>query len=234
LSNSNPELPLRRVAKVYVAGSSAELERCEAAIALLEASGVHVTSTWPIVVRDHGGGNPRDASRDRRRLFSVADLGQVREADLVWVLVPPLDCPTRGAWLEAGYAHGLGKLVVFSGDTLQSIFCATGNEFADDASAFEFVQRICDAEVPVAKDVKQPKPRRAFLSVSRAKYELLEKASQRTGAPIAILVELAVSPEIGAPLSPQAQEWAAKLAGAVGSAPAPQPPRSTGRNRTAG
>jgi nucleoside 2-deoxyribosyltransferase len=150
LSHPNPERPLRRVAKVYVAGSSAELERCEAAIARLERAGVHVTSTWPIVVRDAGAGNPRDASRDRRRLLSVSDLGQVRDADLVWVLVPPLDCPTRGAWLEAGYAHGLGKLVVFSGDTLQSIFCATGTEFTDDAHAFDFLMRICDAVVQEA------------------------------------------------------------------------------------
>lgn len=55
-------------------------------------------------------------------------------------------------------------------------------------------------------------PRRAFLSVSRAMFAKLEEASERTGAPISILVELAVSREIGAPLSKQAQDWAEKLA----------------------
>lgn len=146
MSISNPERPLRRVAKVYVAGSSAELERCEAAIALLEKAGVFVTSTWPNVVRDNGMGNPRDAALAERRHWSTVDLGELRDADLIWMLVPALDAPTRGAWLEVGYATGLGKLVIFSGDTLQSIFCAIGVEFSDDASALEFILGIADTE----------------------------------------------------------------------------------------
>lgn len=54
--------------------------------------------------------------------------------------------------------------------------------------------------------------RRAYLSVSRSMYEKLQKASKRTGAPISILVELSVAPAIGIELSPQAKEWAIKLA----------------------
>lgn len=53
---------------------------------------------------------------------------------------------------------------------------------------------------------------RAHISVSRATYDKLEKTSKQTGAPIAVLVELAISKEIGAPLSKQAQQWADKLA----------------------
>lgn len=54
-------------------------------------------------------------------------------------------------------------------------------------------------------------PNRAHISVSRATYDKLDKLSQQTGAPISVLVELAVSESIGAPLSKQAQEWATKL-----------------------
>jgi hypothetical protein len=58
---------------------------------------------------------------------------------------------------------------------------------------------------------KQPAARRAYLSVSRAMYETLDKVAERTGAPIGILVELAVSRELGVPLSKQAREWAERL-----------------------
>lgn len=148
MPNSTPEQPLRRIAKVYVAGSSAELERAEAAMLKLEHAGVRVTSSWPIVVRDQSAPNPRDVSRDQRRHWSAVDLEEVRSADVLLMLVPKVDAPTRGAWLEAGYAHGFGKIVVFAGDTLQSIFCATGYEFADDASALDFVIRISDVRTP--------------------------------------------------------------------------------------
>lgn len=53
---------------------------------------------------------------------------------------------------------------------------------------------------------------RAYISLSRATYDKLEAKSKRTGAPISIIVELAISAAVGAPLSKQAQEWATKLA----------------------
>ena len=66
--------PDDRPSKVYVAGSSLELQRAELAIAALERRGIIVTSTWPIVVRDTpGGANPADATREERSRWSRSE-----------------------------------------------------------------------------------------------------------------------------------------------------------------
>lgn len=133
------------VRRVYVGGSSAEIERAEQAIAELERAGVHVTSTWPIVIRDTAGGaNPRDASTADRAHWSAVDLEQLRAADLLWFLVPSTSAPTRGAWLEMGYALAHRKTIVLSGDTRQSIFCALGHEYATDAEALSLILRVTE------------------------------------------------------------------------------------------
>lgn len=156
MSNSNPE-PLRRVSKVYVAGSSAELDRAERAIADLEARGVAVTSTWPRSVTNVGESNPAHASRSDRARWAITCLHEVREADLVWMLVPSRAHPTRGAWLEAGYALARGKVVVFSGETAQSIFGALGYEFdhpdpeVADAAALALIVKIFDEDLRSAQ-----------------------------------------------------------------------------------
>lgn len=148
MPTSTPEsLPLRRVAKVYIAGSSYEIDRAERAVAALIDRGVHVTSSWPRVVRTVGNPNPRGATVSDRFRWSVDDLAQVRDADLLWFLVPPISPPeahTRGGWVEAGYAMGLGKVVIFSGDTKQSIFCALGYEVVEDVDALRVISEIAD------------------------------------------------------------------------------------------
>lgn len=122
--------------KLYLAGSSADADRCARWHAKLVAQGIAVTSTWLSVIATVGSANPRDASRDDRERWSTADLAELHAADVVWFLVPPIDKPTRGAWLELGVAVSANKRVVCSGDTRQSIFCALGEEFATDEDAF--------------------------------------------------------------------------------------------------
>jgi nucleoside 2-deoxyribosyltransferase len=127
---------------VYVAAtaSAEERPRVHAAIAQLKAAGFRVTCTWPDVVGQIGSANPRDASVVERRTWSAQDLIEVDAADALLFLVPPVDIPTRGPWLEAGYAYAHDKHVVFAGDTAQSIFCSLGNETVSDAHAI-FVLR---------------------------------------------------------------------------------------------
>ena len=132
--------------KVYVAASSAEIDRARAWVVALDALEIPVTSTWIDTIDLVGSGNPRDAHPSRRRGWSETDLDQVESADVFWFLVPPLDKPTRGAWVELGYALGCLRFatgadrarrrVFCSGDTAQSIFCAMGREFAADRDAF--------------------------------------------------------------------------------------------------
>jgi hypothetical protein len=52
---------------------------------------------------------------------------------------------------------------------------------------------------------------KGFLSVSKELFAKLKKESKRTGAPINVLVELAIAPAIGLELSPLAAEWRERL-----------------------
>ena len=121
---------------VYVAASALELDRARRAVAMLEAAGLRVVSTWIETIAAAGGvSNPRDASAAQRRAWSVADFDELQVADMLWFLAPASSCPSRGAWAELGCAYAIGKQIVCSGDTAQSIFCALGDEHADDDGA---------------------------------------------------------------------------------------------------
>lgn len=131
-----------KISHVYVAAASSDMDRAERWMNLLVAADIGVTSTWVSVIRAGGlEGNPRDATQPQRRDWSDADLEGVRNADLVWFLVHDL-APARGAYFELGYARGLGKILVLSGDTKQSIFSALGAEFAEDIDAFAAICRM--------------------------------------------------------------------------------------------
>ena len=131
--------------KLYLAASSADIDRAKRWHQKLVAAGVEVVSTWISVVAQVDDANPRDASRRQRLDWSADDLAQVASASVLWFLVPPLDKPTRGAWIEFGYAVAATHVepdprmrtrLVCSGDTKQSIFCALGEEFEADDDAF--------------------------------------------------------------------------------------------------
>lgn len=127
---------------VYIAGSSADIDRVDRWAAALTEAGITVVSTWTANVRAVGHANPRDASPSDRCGWARQCWLGVARASLIWLLVPPVDAPTRGAWAELGYAVSLGKPLVCSGDYRQSIFCAEGVEFSRDADAFAHIARI--------------------------------------------------------------------------------------------
>lgn len=136
--------------KIYLAASAAppELHRVNNAIAACRNAGFIVSSTWPSVVNAVGDANPRDATCEQRSEWAAQDLREVAVCDVLWMLVPH-GVPTRGAWLEAGFAHALGKPLVFSGpSTHQSVFCALGEEFDSDDSALVHLKMIADASEP--------------------------------------------------------------------------------------
>lgn len=134
MTSSTRRDAIARDLSVYVASSSSSIERVRWAIDSLREIGIEVTCTWPDVIATVGDANPRDATRDQRRGWTEQDLVEVRAADVLWFIVPSPGT-TRGAWFEAGYAHALGKVVLFSGDTLQSTFCAIGEEYDTDNDA---------------------------------------------------------------------------------------------------
>lgn len=138
---------------VYIAASAGGDggPRVTAAIAALRAAGIHVTCTWPEVIAQVGEANPRDATAIERRRWSVQDLNEIDEADVLWFLVPAPPATTRGAWFEAGYAYASHKHLVFSGDTLQSVFCALGHEFRSDSAALAHIVGLRDQAVKAAE-----------------------------------------------------------------------------------
>lgn len=128
--------------RVYLAGSShpEERGRVEAALLTLQAVGVEVISTWLDDVKAcNGDGNPRTMAVADRRGLALKDFGQVAQAHIFWLLVPPPSIPTRGAWAELAYAYSLGKQIVCSGDTVQSIFSSLGYETTSDEVALQTV-----------------------------------------------------------------------------------------------
>lgn len=120
--------------RVYVAGSSADIDRARRAAANLERSGVEVTSTWWVQVEEHGEGNPTDDAV--RASCARRDLAELDAADVVWLLVPEVG-HSHGAFFEFGRAAARDVLVVASGATRRSIFCSLAVECETDAIALE-------------------------------------------------------------------------------------------------
>lgn len=87
--------------KVYIAGASSEIERAVKWRDKLREVGVDVVSTWPDVIKAIGVANPTDASVDEYKQWTWKDLDQVRDADVLWVLLP--EANTVGAWIELGF-----------------------------------------------------------------------------------------------------------------------------------
>ena len=122
--------------KVYLAASSSDAARARRWHGHLLTAGITVTSTWLEVVEKVGNANPRTASKADRYAWSIEDLRQIDDAQLLWLLVPPLHAPTRGAWGELLFAYAKQKHVLASGDTRQTIFTALAEEFETDEAAF--------------------------------------------------------------------------------------------------
>lgn len=129
--------------KIYVAGSSRELDRARAAIAACRARGWQVTGDWPAEI-DRAGRANRGLSLAERRGAAVSCLHGVRQADALWLLVPGEDVPSAGCWVELGVALEAGPriAIVASGDTERSVFCAGTIETTDDQAALEALARV--------------------------------------------------------------------------------------------
>lgn len=130
------------MAIVYVAGSSGDLERARTIMDLVRATpSLSLAHDWIAEFQAEPVSDDRLSRRDAVK-YAAGDLSHVVRADVVWLLAPAK--PTRGAWVEFGYALGLygglpSKLIVVSGEYTQSIFCALAMEFADDDAAFDAI-----------------------------------------------------------------------------------------------
>lgn len=111
---------------VYVAGPSAQIERCEAMIAALRAEGIRVTHDWPAIMRGHARPDG-ELEASTLRAEAVSELEGVHAADLVIVLTHERwssgPSTSGGAMLEAGAAFGLAiPVLVVGGLALHALF----------------------------------------------------------------------------------------------------------------
>lgn len=144
ITATRPPAPSKKPFAIYVAASAdpRESERVRRVITALKIAGFEVTCTWPEVIAKVGTANPHDAGEIVRRSWAAQDLLEVDAADALLFLVPPSSVPTRGAWLECGYAYAQNKHLLFAGDTKQSIFCSLGHEFETDGGAFAHLHKL--------------------------------------------------------------------------------------------
>lgn len=123
--------------KVYVAGASAEIERCEALITKLREHGIAVTSEWPESVRKAGSAN--HGLDHETRLDAARDCASsVAVSDWIVALEPESGTHTIGAWVELGIALARGVKVLWVGDGDCSIFesMSTSSVSGDDEAFF--------------------------------------------------------------------------------------------------
>jgi hypothetical protein len=121
--------------KVYVAASSAQMDRAKDAMAKLRTAGHTVVHDWPTIIEDRGTANPVDATTDERWDWAIDDLAGVKAADVLWLLMPATE--GFGAAVELGYALAHGIPVICSGVYARSIFTAMAVCYDRDDQAFE-------------------------------------------------------------------------------------------------
>lgn len=126
-----------KLASVYVAASSSDLERAERWTKALNALGIQTTNTWIEEVKQHGGGNPNGASETDRKRWANQDLKGVEDADILWCLLPSPGTFSHGAFFELGFAYAQGRQVVTSGQLdPHSIFLSLTEHSQEDLLGF--------------------------------------------------------------------------------------------------
>ncbi len=98
--------------KIYIAGSSKDIERCEMWRDRCIGLGIEITEDWMSVMR----ASPNEQLLDHERLVAcaAADLRGVEDADYVWLLAPPGTKPSAGCWSELAWAFARGVPAVYS------------------------------------------------------------------------------------------------------------------------
>lgn len=142
--------------KIYVAGASKELARCQFWIDECREAGFEVTQDWTIAVLEIRIGTTLTA--EERRKCARDDLDGVLSASVLWMLVP--SNASVGSWIEFGYALALidhqathakiswawGHVVeiVMSPPKPGNIFAELPGvrSFANDEDAFDYLKEL--------------------------------------------------------------------------------------------
>ncbi len=128
--------------RVYIAASSREVERVRAAQAAVAARGWELTLDWltPMLALIADGKTDATLSEEEAADHATRDLRAIDDADAVWYLIPRE--PTKGAYVEFGYALGTGTLIVASGAPRTSIFEAMADAHVRDEDACDAIATL--------------------------------------------------------------------------------------------
>jgi hypothetical protein len=103
--------------RIYVAGPSRELERCERVIAAVRDRGHMITHDWAAVMRAVGTPDS-DLEDEMLRPYLADDLGGVHHAQSLLVLLPTRGHTSSGLFVELGYAlrgrHEIGAPLIIA------------------------------------------------------------------------------------------------------------------------
>lgn len=142
---------------VYVACSSAEIERAERWIRGLRDRKILVTSTWPETIRrvqaerniasTAAASNPRQATREDRQKWAMENVLAIKRATHLWLLCPPSEHVSQGAYFEFGVAWN-DKRTIASGGDQRFVFSALADDlYETDEQAFERVLELAQARL---------------------------------------------------------------------------------------
>jgi len=133
----------RAMVKIYIAGSSDELDRAEWAMSQARALGYEVTNDWVKSIREVDAANPTDVTREQRQAWSRAAWVGVCDASVFWLLQPRAG-HARGAFCELGLATGNNgnfiELIIASGPVVSIFTSLVDHELATDEEALALLE----------------------------------------------------------------------------------------------
>ena len=140
---------------IYVAASSAEIERAEKWMHSLRGEGIAVTSVWPETIRrvqreramatTQEASNPYQATVADQRTWAMENVTQIRASEVLWLLVPNPPNLSEGAYWEHSCAWNERKLTIASGGgtNRRFVFTALSHMIMEtDEHAFEAIRLI--------------------------------------------------------------------------------------------
>ena len=145
---------------VYVAAASSEMERAKRVTAKLKEMGYRVISTWIDTITNVGDANPMHAPVKDRQQWSMDDLNQVLDAQVMCLLLPPKPIETIGAYVEFGFALAFQMLAeqtraagapaperyILTAGPERSIFTALSMHFATDDEMLAQLAEVAKAD----------------------------------------------------------------------------------------
>jgi hypothetical protein len=129
--------------KVYLAGSRAELDRCETWQQKLIGEGIRITYNWIADCKEYP--KEEDLSITKKRAYAYNDISGVMKADLFWLLIPKIGgC---GCWVELGLAiernQHYSTWIILSGDQNRTLFSSYADYISpSDDEAFQHILNI--------------------------------------------------------------------------------------------